>query len=196
MSTRPIIKQKTRILTPYLYGQLRAQLNPTYQAISDVLIHTGMRVEEFWEFLEFGTVLGGLAGWYDPQRKCIDMPHGSIKKIKSLHKERTIILSDAGCKAVEHVLRMNPKKIPRQSMWITYNAAAKKAGLGNEGITSKMFRKSLISWLAVCHEDKMYKIASSAGHTLEIMRLHYSSLQFEARDVQEMKEFLKGWGEA
>lgn len=189
MSEKPIIKQNTRILTPYLYNQLREQLNDTYKAISDALLNTGMRAEEFWEFLEHPE-------WYDAKRKCIDMPQGSIKKIKCLHKERTIVLTDRGCKAIEYVLQMKPRKIARQDMWITYRGAAERSGIGTAGITSKMFRKTMISWLAVCYEDKLFKIASSAGHTLDIMRLHYSSLQFEARDLREMQEFLKGWGEA
>jgi|WetSurMetagenome_2_1015567.scaffolds.fasta_scaffold371860_2 hypothetical protein len=185
---KPIIKQRTRILTPYLYSQFREQLNDTYKAVSDVLLYTGMRAEEFWEFINHPE-------WYDPKRRCIDMPIGSIKKVKCLHKERSVVLNDAGCKAVEFVLHMKPKKIERQDMWITYKGAAERSGIGPQGITTKMFRKSLISWLAVIYPDKMFKIASSAGHSLETMRLHYSNLQFEARDLREMQEFLKGWGE-
>lgn len=186
---KPIIKKNTRILTPYLYSLLRSELNDTYKAICDALLHTGMRVEEIWEFLDH-------PDWFDPKRKCIDMPPGSIKKIKSLHKDRTVVLTDRGCKAIEYILQMKPAKIQRQDMWITLRSAAERSGIGKQGITSKMFRKSAISWLAVCYPDKLFKIASSAGHTLDIMRLHYSNLQFEARDLQEMKEFLKGWGEA
>jgi site-specific recombinase XerD len=186
---KPIIKQNTRILTPYLYKLLRPELNPTYQAVSDALLHTGMRAEELWEFLHHPE-------WYDPKRKCIDMPIGSIKKKKCLHKERTVVLTQNGCKAIEYILQMKPQKIQRQDMWITYKGASERAGIGVKGITTKMFRKSMISWLAVVYPDVMFKIASSAGHSLETMRLHYSNLQFEARDLQEMREFLKGWGEA
>lgn len=188
-TTKPIIKQGTRILTPYLYGQLCEQLNDTYLAITSVLLCTGMRAEEFWDFMKHPE-------WYDAKRKCIDMPKGSIKKVKCLHKERSIVLTSMGCAQVEYVLKMRPHKIQRQDMWITLRGAAERAGIGTQGITTKMFRKSIISWLAVCYPDKMFKIASSAGHSLETMRLHYSNLQFEARDVKEMQDFVKGWGEA
>lgn len=186
---KPIIKQNTRVLTPFLYAKLRAELNDTYKAVSDALLHTEMRAEELWEFIDH-------PDWYDPKRKCIDMPIGSIKKKKCLHKERTVVLTDTGCKAIEYILHMKPSKIQRQDMWITYKGASERSGIGNKGVTTKMFRKSMISWLAVVYPGDMFKIASSAGHSLETMRLHYSNLQFEARDLQEMKEFLKGWGEA
>ena len=189
IANKPIIKQNTRILTPYLYNLLRSELNDTYKALSDALLHTEMRAEELWEFILHPE-------WYDPSRKCIDMPIGSIKKVKCLHKERTVVMTDSGCKAIEYLLQMKPAKIQRQDMWITYKNAAERAGIGSKGVTTKMFRKSMISWLAVVYPDKMFKIASSAGHSLETMRLHYSNLQFETRDLQEMKEFLKGWGDA
>jgi hypothetical protein len=184
---KPIIKQNTRILTPYLYKRLREELNDTYKAVSDALLHTEMRAEELWEFLDH-------PDWYDPKRKCIDMPIGSIKKKKCLHKERTVVLTDEGCKAIEYILHMKPDKIQRQDMWSTYKGAAERSGIGNKGVTTKMFRKSMISWLAVIYPESMYKIACSAGHSLDTMRLHYSSLQFESRDLAEMREFLKGWG--
>ncbi len=183
-----LVKQDTAILTPFETLKIRENLNEKYQAIADGLLHTQMRVEELWEFMRHPE-------WYSASRRCIDLPKGAIKKVKTLHKERTVRLSIAGCSAVEYLIKMNPDKVSRQAMGPAMKRAAKKAGFKPDGITSKMYRKTMISWLMTCVPEKMYMIAGSAGHTLETMQNHYTNLAFEKRDIEDMRAILKGWGE-
>lgn len=186
--TQPIIRQHTRILIPKEYQKFRTELNAIYKVIADVLLQTGMRVEEFWEFLEH-------PGWYRAARRCIDLPKGSIKKVKALHTERTVLLTLEGCDAVETLLALKPDHVTRTSMRDAFRRAAGKS-IGVEGISPKMFRKSLISWLVAVYPEKHLYIAASAGHSQEIMRVHYLGIAFERGDIEDMRLFLKGWGEA
>ena len=77
MSEREIIRQKGRILTPRQYQAFRSCLNPTYQVIADALFHTGLRIVEFWAFVEHPE-------WYHASVRVIDLPEeGSTKKKKA-----------------------------------------------------------------------------------------------------------------
>jgi integrase len=184
-----IIKQSTRILRPSEYAAFRSQLNPTYQVIADVWLNTGMRGEEFWSFVQNPR-------WYRASRRCIELPLGSIKKIRCLHKERTVCLTVAGCEAVETLIKLKlPRKIPRTNMRKAFILAASKS-IGIEGITPKMFRKTLVSWLIKTMPEKAFEISASMGHDLNTMRGHYVGIAFERKDVEDMREFLKGWGDA
>jgi integrase len=191
-----IIRQNTRILTPREYYLMREELNPKYKIISGVLINTGMRVEEFWDFRDH-------PHWFDAARRCIDLPKGSkakgipgIKKTKSAYQERTVNLTVEGCDAIKTLISMNSsiRYTNRVNMGAALKRAAKKARIGETGIVPKMFRKSLVSWLVTCHPERYVQISSSIGHELETMRIHYANLAFERRDTEDMRKFLNGWG--
>jgi integrase len=141
-----------------------------------------MRMPEFWDLLRHPE-------WYDVKRRCIEVPKRVIQKKKLKIKYRQVNLTLAGCDAVEHLFKVNPKQISRQAMTETLCFAARKAQLPelDKGIAPKMFRKTIVSWLMKTYPDKMFEIAASAGHTLEVMREHYK---------EDMVRFLKGWGEA
>jgi integrase len=188
---KAIVKNDTRVLTPFEYDKLREKLDHKYKTICDVLIHTGMRMPEFWELCRHPE-------WYDVKRRCIDLPSKVIKKAKTVYGARTIPLTIAGCDAVEELFRVKPDFISRQSMLGVLENAAKTAELPelDKGIMPKMFRKSLISWLMKCYPEKMFEIAGAAGHTLNVMQRHYASLSFTKQDIEDMRKFLKGWGEA
>jgi integrase len=188
MTERMIIRQRTRILTPREYILLRRELNPVYQVICDCLLHTGMRVEELWEFLQH-------PHWYHASARVIDLPIGSIKKVKTLHKERSVKLAKDGCNAVEVLISIKPKKISRQSMHEVLINASTRAGIGTKGITSKMFRKTNLSWLVAIHPDKALYVASHAGHTIDILQEHYLGIAFTPEDKADMRNFFKGWDE-
>jgi integrase len=91
---------------------------------------------------------------------------------------------------------MGIKKIPsRSSTNEAFKRAAKKAGISERGIVPKMFRKTLISWLVACYSDKHILIAMHAGHTVEVMQKNYLTIVFAKNDVEDMRSFLRGWGE-
>ena len=177
------------ILTPREYVRLRSELDHKYKTICDVLLNTGMRIEEFWEFVRH-------QDWYDVKRRCIDIPGHAVKKAKTVYDARTVPLTLSGCNAVEKLFRVNPQRITRQSMIKVLKLAAINAKLpeGDKGIMPKAFRKYLISWNMKSNPEKMFEIAGASGHTLDVMQRHYASLSFQQEDIDDMRKFLKGWG--
>lgn len=183
----PIIKNKTRILVPVELELLLKELNPVYAIIVMVLIHTGMRIEEFWDFVDH-------PNWYKASRHCISLPKGAIKKVRCVYKERDIILTENGCKAVETLQGLDLTRVSRTAMRDALILAASKS-IGIQGVCPKMCRKTAISWLVRGHQDKAMYICSSAGHTLETMRINYLGIAFSKEDIEAMKIFFEGWGE-
>jgi integrase len=184
-----IIKQKTRILRPSEYTLFRDCLNPTHQILADVALNTGMRWVEIWGLVQNPR-------WYRASRRCIELPLGSIKKVRCLHKERTVCLTASGCDAVETLFKLHLKKpVTRSNLNESLKLAASKS-IGPEGITPKMFRKTLVSWLIKTSPEKAFEISASMGHDLNTMRMHYVGIAFERKDVEDMRGFLKGWGDA
>jgi integrase len=148
-----------------------------------------MRWVELWAFVQH-------PDWYRASRRCIELPLGSIKKVRCLHKERTVHLTPTGCRAVEMLIGLKLKgPIERSNFHVSLHLAASKS-ISIYGITPKMFRKTLVSWLIKCMPEKALEISASMGHNLETMRTHYLGIAFERGDVEEMREYLKGWGEA
>lgn len=187
---REIIRQKGRILTPSDYQAFRSCLNPTYQTISDVLLHTGLRIVEFWAFVEHPE-------WYHASVRVIDLPEeGSTKKKKAEYVQRTIRLTLEGCKAVETLNALHPRKMTRVAMGEAFKRAATKAKLGTKGITPKFQRKTLVSWLMEVRNDlhiDSLDIGASMGHDLETLRVHYLGVGFSEKDHEDIVAFLKGW---
>jgi integrase len=190
MTEAPIIKKDTQILTPRLWYLMREKLNPKYMIICDVLINTGMRTEEFWEFVDHPQ-------WYSASRRCIDLPKGSIGKTRCTMKERTVLLSPEGAQAVQTLIGANSsiRYTDRSTMRRYLIAHAKEAGLSEKGITTKMFRKTLVSWLVATVPEKDHYIINSIGHSQDVQDRHYLSIGFARKDVDDMRKFLKGWGE-
>ena len=191
---KAIIKSDTRILTPKEYEKLKTKLSPEYVCICDVLLHTGMRMPEFIKFSQHPE-------WYDAHRRCIELPTKAILKKKTVYKTRQINLTLSGCDAVKHFQKMikDNMKIPsRQSMIGVLSRAAIEAELpdGDKGICPKMYRKMLVSYLMKCYPEKMFEIAANMGHTLEVMRINYTNLSFAKEDTEDIRKFLKGWGDS
>ena len=191
---KAIVKQDTRVLTPGEYAKLKEKLNPEYICICDVLLHTGMRMPEFIKFSQHPE-------WYDARRRCIELPTAAIRKKKTVYKTRQVNLTLAGCIAVDHFFKMlkDNMGIPsRQAMLGTLCRAAVEAQLpeGDKGICPKMFRKTLVSWLMKAMPEKMFEIAANMGHTLVVMQTNYTNLSFAREDLEDIRKFLKGWGEA
>lgn len=191
---KAIVKNGIRVLTPREYSKLREHLSPNYVAMCDVMLHTGMRLTEFVKFAEHPE-------WYDAHRRCIELTAEAIKKKKTVYTTRQINLTKDGCDAVKHFQKMmkdNMKIPPRQSMLGVLCRAAVEAGLpeGDTGICPKMFRKTLVSWLMKTMPEKMFEIAGNMGHTFKVMQTNYTNLSFAKDDQEDMKRFLKGWGEA
>ena len=190
MVTPNIIKQDTCIMTPRQWSILREHLNAKYQIICDVLLNTGMRVEEFWEFVDH-------PHWLSSGRRCIDIPKGFIHKSRCTVQERTVLLSLEGLQACQTMIGANGsiKYTDRSNMRKALIEAATSAKMDVTGIKPKMFRKTLISWLMATVPEKDPYILASAGHGREVQQRHYLAMGFEKRDVDDMRKYLRGWGE-
>jgi len=186
---KPMDRNNAALLTPKEWLHYYEYLNKDYQAICLALLHTGMRVEEMRELMRN-------RDWYKPSNRAIFLPKSAIKKVKTRHKERHIILTEDGCHAIEALFVRDPTIPSRQAMTCTLKRAAVTANIDPTNIVPKMFRKMIISWLVSTGDYSELVIAASAGHTLETMKDHYLGLAFKKSDVEDMRKFLKGWGEA
>jgi len=190
MSERILLRQKCRILTPAEYQVFRSCLNPTYQTMADVLLHTGLRIVEFWAFVEHPE-------WYHASVRVIDLPEeGSTKKDRAEYVQRTIRLTLDGCKSVETLNALHPRKVTRVAMRDAFRRASIKAKLGTKGIVPKFPRKTLVSWLMEARKElsiDSLDIGASMGHDLETLRIHYLGVGFAPSDHDDIVAFLKGW---
>jgi integrase len=187
MSLDVIIKQKTRVMTPDTYVLLYEHLNPNCRVICDVLLNTAMRVEEMRWFANNPEA-------YKASRRCISLTKLATKKVRVVRNERDILLTVKGCEAVEMFIKLKPHIAERDSMGKTLKFAATNAGIGTEGISPKMFRKTYLSWLVAAIPEKYFSIGMSAGHTLNILQKHYAAIAFQREDIGKMREYVKGWG--
>jgi integrase len=194
-----ILKQNTRILTPSEYEALRAAMDTGYYPIlCDAMLLSGMRPIEFSRFEP---------EWYKASRRTIKLPKGACLKTKCLFKERTINLSLAGCDAFDRLVnsrvKFKGKEVPvleRRPAKVSFNDTLKRyadlANIGTDGISPKMFRKTLVSWLVACYPEKMAFIASSMGHDYNTIVQNYLGLGFTKDEIATIKEkYLAGWGE-
>jgi integrase len=192
MAERVIVRQKTRILTPSQYFRLREKLDPNigYQLIIDVLLNTGLRIVEFWALVENPR-------WYHSSSRVIDLPkEGSSKKVKCEVEDRTIRLTESGCKALDTLFGAKIKFRERDAMGNALKRAAIKAGFGAKGINNKMFRKMLASYLVDCRKElgiDTLEICANLGHDEKTLRKHYFGVGFNEQEHVEILEFLKGW---
>lgn len=192
-----IIKQGTRILFPSEYKKIREKMPEYYQIICDASLLSGMRPIELERFEP---------SWYRGSRRVIKLPLGSCLKQRCEFKERTITLSLSGCdafekfttKEVKHkgkmipVYQMLPKRVAFRDALLRY---AKLAGMSTEGITPKMFRKTLVSWLVACFPEKTLYIQASMGHNQDTIVQNYLGLGFPKSEIEIMKtEYLDQWG--
>jgi integrase len=192
-----ILKQGARILFPADYEKLREQMPEYYQIICDALLLSGMRPIEFERFQP---------SWYRGSRRVVQLPAESCLKQKCKFKARTINLSLAGCDAFDKltgttvkfkgkdipVYQMLPKRVAFRDALIRY---ATLAGIGPEGMSPKMFRKTLVSWLVACYPEKNLYIQSSMGHDGDTIVNNYLGLGFTREQIDVMRmRYLNDWG--
>lgn len=192
-----IIKQGARILFPSDYEKMRSVMPYYYQTICDAALLSGMRPVELSRFDP---------SWYRASRRVIVLPKGACLKDKCEYKERTITLSLSGCDAfdrfvaekVMHKKKMIPvyERIPhRVAFRDALRRYAKTAGIGEEGITQKMFRKTLVSWLVACYPEKQAYIQASMGHNGDTIVNNYLGLGFPKSELDLMRtKYVNNWG--
>jgi integrase len=88
--------------------------------------------------------------------------------------------------------QMIPKRVAFRDALKRY---ATLAGITDEGICPKMFRKTLVSWLIACYPEKQAYIQSSMGHDGETIVNNYLGLGFAREQLETIKtKYLNLWG--
>lgn len=180
------------ILTPNQWHLIESHLNADYKIRGNFLLHTAMRIAE--------------AIYVSRHPECFRKENGAIYlpqvtgvekfgKLRAKQKSRTILLSPKGIKAVQELFDNGVKFPSYQAMEGSFKRAAKEADIDERFISTKMFRKTYISWLMVCDPSKQMSIAKSAGHDFDTMQNHYVEFAFRKEDIKEMREEIAGWGE-
>jgi hypothetical protein len=186
-----IIKQGAQILNAAEYEKIRSNLNQTHQLIFDGQLFTGMRIEEFWRFVEHPE-------WFHADRQYVELPPGSILKVKAKQKERLVLLSFIGTSKVRDLVaaiyRGEIKSITKQGWGQDLKRAALKSNMNIRGISPKMLRKTAISWLMLWYPNDGLRIASSAGHDTGTLIRHYMSIPFSIQEKEQIKAYVIGWG--
>jgi integrase len=182
-------ERATAVLSPTEWNDLRKHLNDKYRVIGDFLLHSGVRIAEGYRIVEEPEL-------FRRKNHAIFLPaeEGSGKRTCKF-RNRSVILSDKGVDAVEKFLMSGYGLPAYQSMEPVFKRAARDAGIDDTNITTKMFRKTYVSWLMSCYPEKFILIAHSAGHTLNVMLSHYIVGGWTREDIALMREELKGWGE-
>jgi integrase len=187
-----IIKQEAQILNAEEYNLMRDALNYRHRLVFDGLLFTGMRGTEFWIFIEHPE-------WFHPERQYINLTKEAIKKERTRFKERNVLLSHVGTRAirdlVDAIKRGEVEHISRMGWGEDLKRAARKAGLKTQaGITPKMTRKTWVSWLMAVFSYDGLRISSSLGHDVRTMQEHYLSLPFSTYEIEQIKPLVTGWG--
>jgi integrase len=183
-------KRVVAVLTPKQKDLIFEKLDFKCQVRFDFLLQTQVRIAE--------------AYYLSKHPECYKKDHGAIflPKVEEIGKERctisnrAVILSQLGIAAVDLFYEKNVGFATYQSMEGVLKRAARDADFEIKGITTKMFRKTIISWLMACMPERMSQIQHSAGHNYATMQGHYVTYGFRKEDVKDMKDELKGWGES
>lgn len=180
---QPITRKGTRILRPEEYEKLRDELK-RYQRIQlDALLLTGMRYVE-------AKRLQKNPDWFDGE--FINIPEEGSRKKEMKFRERTIRLSYLGQRVIEDFL--NTKPLPHNNGFNqNLKRWSEKAGIGTEGMTAKVTRKTWVSWLVTSFPEYREEVYLSLGHSRITAMKHYLGLPFTDRDKEGMKKWVNGW---
>lgn len=189
----PLTKNGVAVLTPNQWHLIENHLNADYKIRGNFLLQTSMRIAEAYYVMNHPET-------FRKENGAIFLPkvEGEEKfgKKRCKQKERAVLLSPNGISAVELFFSQGVKLPSYQAMEPAFRLAAKEADFDTRGITTKMLRKTFVSWLIHCRPELRGMIASSAGHTTETMDGYYVTYGFRKEDVKDMREEIKGWGEA
>lgn len=117
----------------------------------------------------------------------------STKKVKVAIKERTIRMSNMAVNEINHFFNVD-KMLPTLACWDKkLKRWANLAGITDNGVSSRMLRKTYESWLIYYFDGKDKAILKSQGHNDITALEHYIGLPFLDKDREAMKQFVDGW---
>ena len=179
---QPILKNKVRILRPFEYKMMEAEVMKQHHRIMlQTLLFTGMRYIEVKR-------LQKNRDWFDGDFIKISFGEG-IKKDKIRQKERWVRLNALGKMVIPYYLDLD-EKLPSNQTWReNMRRWAENCKLDPVGLCPKTTRKTWESWLMFFYENKALQILQSQGHTGEISLEHYLNFPFTSNDKLEMAEY-------
>ena len=181
--------KRIAVLTPKEKNMIYEHLNPVYRMRSDVLLYTGMRIAEAMYFKDHPE-------WFRKENAAIFLPTvPGLGKERCKTKQRVIILNKRGIDAVESFFEHKVGFAAYQNMESALRLAAQKADFDTECITTKMFRKTAVSWLLTVYPNQQSQISRSAGHDARTMDKHYLASGWRKPDRDDMAVEFGGWGE-
>ena len=183
-------KRHVAVLTPSQWLAIKDKLNDAYKIRFEYLLQTGMRISEAGYILEHQER-------FREENGAIFLPRvEGMGKDKCKNIARQVMLSPEGIKVVKEIIEKNIKLLAYQNMEQVFKRAARDADIDTKYITTKCLRKSIVSWLMACYPERQEQIAFSIGHDYNTMRGHYLTYGWRKEDIADMRNYVKGWGEA
>lgn len=178
---------KIRIISPIDYDSMVAVIDKPYLLTDfNILVWTGLRYEEFRRFYDNPE-------WVIKGRGAIHLNPQAQLKAKRKALERHVPIPPQ----IESELKYYfiNKRPPTLQTWdANLKRWAKKAGLGVEGVSAKMTRASLETWMVTAGLDDR-SICLRQGHDTITSLNHYQALPnlFTEAERLEIKKRLAGW---
>lgn len=181
--------KRVAVLTPKEKNLIWDKLSPVYRIRGNFLLYTAMRIREAMH-------TSNHPEYFRKENCAIFLPIvPGMGKARCTIKQRTITLSDNGVKAVEEFFNHKVGFAAYQNMEAAFILAAKKADFDTSLITTKMLRKTGVSWHLAAYPNQQSQISRMAGHDIKTMNKHYLADGWRKEDKKDMAEELKGWGE-
>lgn len=178
-------KNKTRILRPDEYAQLRAAVGQIEkQTVLDACLLLGARYLECVRIQKHPK-------WFDGN--FIHQPWIKDLGRSRHHPERWIRLSSRGKFIMPYFFKSSWRLPSVQAMNSNLKRWAALAGLSPEGISPRMLRKTYESWLVFYFPNASNIVFLSQGHTTLTSLQHYVNLPFLESERSGMKEWVDGW---
>ena len=178
---------KIRILSPFDYDLMEKVIDKPYLlTIFNIARWTGMRYAEIRRLYDHPE-------WVMTERKHIHLDSKAQKKVKRKALERHVPIPTQ----IENELKyfFKNQRPPTMQTWDeNLKRWADKAGLGIEGISAKMTRASLETWMVAAGLDDR-SICLRQGHNTITSLNHYQALPnlFTVSERLEIEKRLAGW---
>ncbi len=176
-----------RILTPNEYNQLKEVIpKDEYKTKLDILMITGMRYAEYLRLYDHPE-------WYNEKRNIIHLPEEAQLKHKRKQKQRTINNLPT---MFSYLLKdfWKARAPPLESTWNKdLQRWSKLAGMNPYGISAKLSRKTLESWM-ISAEIPVNVVCLRQGHDSLTSMNHYQGLAFSDDEVRDIQKILTEWG--
>jgi hypothetical protein len=176
---------KIRILTPYDYDTYVVHIDKDYlRTVFNIAFWSGMRYVEVQR-------LHRHPEWWLRERRTIYLPREAQKKVKRVAPERYIPVPPQIQNELPYFFKN--RKPPSLKVWNdNLKRWARKAGFDTLGITAKMTRASIESWMYAAGMLPSV-ICQRQGHDKLTSLNHYMAIPFTEAEKAEIKKRLAGW---